>query len=294
MRAVAEGLYPAGSVGTADFMAFVDLNPAAPDSQRDKGLSSSRGAGGIIGHVSPDGIHWQMIQDRPLMPRDTKLYDGALSPGAWDPHRRRYLAYLPAFAHGDGEEMPGSLPEAGEPNAAVPIDKCWRTVRHISSEDFIHWSEPVLLEFDPPLSLEEQLYTNRILPYFRAPHILIGLPKRFSPRRHKILEYPEIGVSDGGFMTSRDEFHWKRWGEAFIRPRLDPNNWTQRSNMPAAGVLQTGPAELSVGTLRRNSPCIGPSTPATDLTGSGGGRCAWMDSSPSRRGTVAANWSPNP
>ena len=240
---VEEDLFPPGPVGTSDFMAFKDLNPEAPDEQRYKAVTSSRGTGGIIGLVSPDGIHWQLLQNKPFLPNDTKGYDGPQSPGSWDPHRKCYHAFLRAWATGDGEEMPDSLSNASKSDL---LDRSWRTIRHCSSKDFTHWTEPELIEYDTPLSLDEQLYTNAIQPYFRAPHLLIGMPKRFAPHRHKVTEHPTGGVSDAGFMTSRDERRWKLWPEAFIRPGLDRRNWVHRTNMPATGILQTSPEALSI------------------------------------------------
>ena len=222
-------------------MAFKDGNPAAPDSQRYKAVSNTDRAdwdGGIFGFVSPDGTRWMPIQDTPLLPNDHQGYDGPQAPAFWDRHRGQYRAYLRAWATGDGEEVPKFK--------AAPQARCWRTIRTSTSQDFINWTDPELVEFDVPLSVEEQFYTNAIQPYFRAPHILIGLPKRFTPLRKKVPEHAATGVSDGGFIASRDGLHWKRWLEAFIRPGPDPKNWVERNNLPASGIVETAPGELSV------------------------------------------------
>jgi len=118
-----------------------------------------------------------------------------------------------------------------------------------TSDDFLNWSEPEWVDFgqSPP----EHLYTNAITPYFRAPHIFLGFPKRFLPSR-KIPHHPDSGISDGVFMSSRDGLHWHRWLEAFIRPGLQPERWVNRNNMTAWGILPTktattGPTnELSI------------------------------------------------
>ncbi len=86
-----------------------------------------------------------------------------------------------------------------------------------SSDDFVHWSEPQWIDFGA--ASPEHLYTNQITPYHRAPHILVGFPKRFMPGRATV-EHDYNGVSDGVFMSSRDGLHFKRWTEAFIRPGL--------------------------------------------------------------------------
>src|SRR5438067_13298008 len=33
--------------------------------------------------------------------------------------------------------------------------------------------------------------------------------------------------------------------ESFVRPGIDPSSWAARSNMPALGVIPTGPTEMS-------------------------------------------------
>ena len=262
-----------GSGLVDDFYAFKDENPQAPDSQRYKAVCNANWrtwGGGIWGFVSSDGVRWERVQETPVL-LDGKGYDGPQGPAFWDPHRGEYHAYLRAWDAGGGEEL---AKLGGGPRVAkTPQEKdllvkggydvvedyqdqggrvdpfsrhpAWRTVRHCTSDDFIHWTRPTLVQFDSPLSMDEQLYTNGVQPYFRAPHIYIGLPKRFAPFRHKVMEYL-TGVSDGGFMTSRDGVHWKLWREAFIRPSLDRKTWVNRNNGPAWGMLETAPGEISV------------------------------------------------
>jgi hypothetical protein len=70
---------------------------------------------------------------------------------------------------------------------------------------------------------------------------------RFIPERKKIAEMKEPGVSDAVFMSSRDGEKWDRAHlEAWLRPGRDQHNWTHRSNMPAWGIVQTGPDEFSM------------------------------------------------
>jgi hypothetical protein len=73
---------------------------------------------------------------------------------------------------------------------------------------------------------------------------------RFVPDRTRNTEgmdYPGAGVSDAVFMTSRDGVHWDRtFMEAWLRPGADPRNWTHRSNMPGAGIIETAPGEWSL------------------------------------------------
>ena len=76
-----------------------------------------------------------------------------------------------------------------------------------TSVDFHHWTNPVFLKY--PDIEPEHLYTNQITPYHRAPHIFIGLPKRFIPTR-SAWDHQYDGVSDAVFMTSRDGVNFKR------------------------------------------------------------------------------------
>ena len=79
----------------------------------------------------------------------------------------------------------------------------------------------------------------------------MGFPKRLSPDRY-MSGNRGGGVSDGVYMTSRDGLHFKRWGEALVRPGLQPERWETRNNMTAWGILETvsdlptAPKELSI------------------------------------------------
>ena len=125
----------------------------------------------------------------------------------------------------------------------------YRQIMTCTSTDFRHWTKPQLLDFgDAPL---EHLYTNAVTPYYRAPHIYMGFPKRFVPDR-RMRGNMAAGVSDGVYMTSRDGLHFKRWGEAFVRPGPQRRRWENRNNMTAWGILETAsdlptaPKELSI------------------------------------------------
>jgi hypothetical protein len=119
-----------------------------------------------------------------------------------------------------------------------------RNIMRAESTDFIHWSEPELIEYAD--ERREHLYTNGIGPYFRAPHITLGVPARFVPERTKVPEHPYCGVSDAILMSSRDGRRFLRWEEGFVRPGPEPQVWTDRNNYPAWGMVQTSPSELSL------------------------------------------------
>ena len=221
-------VWPQDRLGSKFFIAFKDDNPAAPEAQRYKATSAKTNYG-FFGFASPDGIHWERIQEEPFFPDELRTdWDHSTF---WDPIRNRYWAFLRYWDGGGGSHR-GS--------------DGYRSIRYCTSKDFIHWSKWQPIEYDVPPNLGVQLYTNALRPYVRAPHILIGTPKRFAPARKKHPEHKYAGLSDGGLLTSRDGVHFKLWQEAFIRPGLDQQNWIQRNMNTAVGIVETGPSELSL------------------------------------------------
>jgi hypothetical protein len=200
--------------GTHNFTPFKDANPVADAASRYKAV----GGGPLVAFASPDGIHWKLLRDKPII---TKGAFDSQNLAFWDTQRQLYVAFFRGFRDGK------------------------REILTCTSRDFLTWTEPVFLDYGT--APREHFYTNAITPYFRAPHLYLGFPKRFVPERKIVTEQPEGGVSDGMFMTSRDGLHWdRRFREGFIRPGLDRLNWMHRSNMTAWGLLQTTPQEISL------------------------------------------------
>lgn len=200
--------------GTHNFTPFKDPNPAAKESERYKAV----GKGPLLAFGSSDGIHWKVIQEKPII---TKGAFDSQNVAFWDAEKKKYVAFFRGFHDGK------------------------RDILTCTSEDFLNWTEPRFVDYGGvPL---EHFYTNAITPYFRAPHIYVGFPKRFVPERHVVTEQKEKGVSDAVFISSRDGVHFsRRFREAFIRPGLEHLNWMHRSNMTAWGLLQTSPTEISL------------------------------------------------
>lgn len=187
---------------------------------------------------STDGIRWSLLHPEPVM--DQGYFDSQ-NLAFWDPGRTRYVAYFRDF-----RTLPGHRPFRPGIRPDERIDL--RDVKFATSADFVHWSDPVWLEY--PGAPDEHIYTNQVLPYPRAPHLWLGFPMRFLPFRTEI-DGGQWGLSDGLFMSTRDGVRFRRWGEAFIRPGLQPSRWISRRNMTAWGLLQTrseldGPEELSL------------------------------------------------
>lgn len=205
-------------IGTHNFTPFKDKNPNCPPEARYKALGL--GEGGLYAFQSPDGIHWKLMKNAPVI---TKGAFDSQNLAFWDELKGCYVAYFRQFRSG------------------------YRDIMLSTSKDFINWTEPRFLEYGS--APDQHLYTNAIIPHFRAPHIYIGFPMRFFPDRQKAVPG---GLSDGLFMTSRDGVHWHRWEEAFIRPGPIPERWVNRNNMTAWGILATksklpnAPNELSL------------------------------------------------
>ena len=199
--------------GAHNFTPFIDGNPAAPASERYKAVAG----GPLLALKSADGIHWEKMQDEPII-SDGKFDSQNLA--FWDAGRGLYVCIYRDFIQGV------------------------RTIKTATSKDFLHWTPGQWAEFGdaPP----EHLYTNATVPYFRAPHIYVAFPKRFQPWRAVVDEPPHAGLSDGVFMSSRDGVHWNRFIEAFIRPGRDPRNWVHRTNAVSTGLARTAPDEISL------------------------------------------------
>ena len=199
---------------------FKDLNPNCKPDERYKAMTNGRG--GMDAYKSPDGIHWSPMVEGHVI---TKGAFDSLNLAFWDPLRGCYLEYHRGFRDGIRDVMTGT------------------------SEDFLHWTDPVWVEY--PGSPPQHLYTNAIKPYYRAPHVLLGFPKRFVPGRQGV-PHRHSGVSDAVLITSRDGLSFHRWDEAFIRPGLQPERWVNRNNYPAWGLVVTpsdvpgAPDELSL------------------------------------------------
>ena len=147
-----------------------------------------------------------------------------------------------------------------------------RDIRTATSTDFVHWTEPEWLSY--PGAPEEQLYTNQIAPYARAPHIFLGFPTRYVERpwsptiealperahreaRARTNERYGAALTDGLLMSSRDGRTFYRWPEAFLRPGIHPGasqagNWAYGDNYQCWGLIETAsgspgaPPELSL------------------------------------------------
>lgn len=142
---------------------FKDTNPAAPADARYKAFFRSNGAKGLLAFKSADGLRWKPMADHPV------ITDGAFDSqnlAFWDGAAGVYRAYWRSFTPPEKEDDTGL-----------------RSIRTGTSTDFINWE--VLGDLTYVDSPPEQLYTNQIKPYHRAPHLLIGFPNRYVERGHE-------------------------------------------------------------------------------------------------------------
>lgn len=222
---------------THNLSPFRDDRPGCPKEEKYKALGGTMNSG-LMAYVSADGKHWKPLRPEPVITKEMVdfpyMFDSQ-NVAFWSPAEKQYVSYFRVFH-----------------------DRIRRIARTVS-DDFIHWSKPVLMEYrhrggSAPI---EHLYTNQTHPYFRAPHIYIATAARFMPGRQVLTEEQAKAInvdpkyfrdtSDAIFMTTRgDNFYDRTFLSSFIRGGIGAENWVSRTNYPALNVVQTGPYEMSV------------------------------------------------
>jgi len=215
---------------THNFSPFLDTKSGVNKQHKFKALGGTESSG-LIAYTSHDGLDWKRLTDKPVF---TKGIFDSQNVSFWSQHEECYVCYFRTWTKGGYNG--------------------YRTVSRTTSKDFINWTEPVKMTFgDTP---SEHLYTNQTHPYYRAPHIYIGIAARFMPGR-KVLstkEAKELGVSPTYFndcsdvvlLSSRGGNSYQRnFMESFLRPAIGLENWVSRSNYPALNIVQTSDQEMS-------------------------------------------------
>ena len=134
----------------------------------------------------------------------------------WDTEQEQYVAYMRGW-----------------------INPGFRSIRRSVSDDFISWSEPTFINLGS--TKLEHLYTNAATQYYRARHIYMMFPMRFTPDRQFDTDWLHDGLSEAVFMTSRDGQLWsRRFMEAYIPPGPDQENWNERNMIVASGLRDSG------------------------------------------------------
>lgn len=219
---------------------FKDANPDCPADEKYKIIIVGRKPShGLYVLTSPDGLRFSLKSETPL-PLVGAFDSQNLA--FWDPVRCEYRAYWRIFTEGTTE------PDNWKPGG-------YRAIRTATSKNLIQWSDSVDLDYvDSPV---EHLYTNQVQPYYRAPHIFMGFPMRYTDRgwSQPMRDLPGLGdrlarakasqrygtaVTDAVFMTSRDGQTFKRWSEALIRPGpRQKDTWVYGDNFVFWGMVET-------------------------------------------------------
>lgn len=210
-----------------NFCPMIDTRKDVPKAERYKALAGT-GRGGLSAFVSEDGLRWRKLRDTAVLTKGA--FDSQNVP-FWSEAEQCYLCYFRVFVNGI------------------------RRISRSTSKDFVTWSEPVLMQYgDRPV---EHLYTNQTHPYFRAPHLYVGVAARFMPGRQVLTpeQAKAINVdpgyfkdcSDGVLITTRGGDRYDRtFMEGFLAPGIGLENWVSRTNYPALNVVPTGPAQMSL------------------------------------------------
>jgi hypothetical protein len=210
-----------------NFCPMLDPRKDIPRSERYKALAGI-GSSGLFAFVSADGLRWKKLRDKPVI---TKGHFDSQNVPFWSDAEGLYLCYFRVFVKGI------------------------RRIARTTSKDFITWSEPVLMGYgDQPI---EHLYTNQTSPYFRAPHLYVGVAARFLPGRQVLTAEQARAInvdpdyfkdcSDGVLITTRGGDRYDRtFMEGFLCPGIGPENWVSRTNYPALNIVPTGANEMSL------------------------------------------------
>ena len=236
-----------------NFAPFIDTRPNIPADEKYKAVG---GNGKAYVFASSDGLNWRKLREAPILDGEEPAFDrydairwgvnpdnerailDSLNVAYWDSTTQRYVlnfrAYLPCLNR-DGTKM---LKET-------------RSVMRCTSKDFRHWENIEPIRYGEPRRSEiHSLYTSNAQPYFRAPHLIIGLPLRTANRRP--FAGTSFGMSETAFMYSRDTLNYTLFDEALMRPGRDVGNWSKHGNLTAWGLLQTSDDELSAYYLQRD------------------------------------------
>jgi hypothetical protein len=151
--------------------------------------------------TSANGFDWQAADPSLIPVKGTFDSQNTLF---WDMHAKLYRCYYRVI----------------KPNIG-------RAIMTTASRDLKNWSEAVDIQY--PGTPDEQLYTNAIQCYPRAPHILVGFPTIY-------LANPKQQVAPE-FMSSRDGVTFHRWTEKIIPVTAPKDRDGNRSNYMAWGFL---------------------------------------------------------
>lgn len=221
-----------------NFSPFLDTRPGVPEGERLKAVAGIHEPG-IYAYASGDGLRWRRLGDGPVLRSKSFAFDSH-NVAFWSEHEGKYAFYFRTWHGFKDWSSPG-----------------YRWVSRSTSDDFIHWSEPVEMEVEGRAELpHEHLYTQGTHPYFRAPHLYVSLAARFMDQKRVLTDddAERLGVAKGYYndcsdcvlMISRGGSVYDRtFMESFVRPGPGLQNWVSRTNYAGLGVVPTGDGEMS-------------------------------------------------
>ncbi|NMA43093.1 MAG: hypothetical protein GX946_06905 [Oligosphaeraceae bacterium] len=216
---------------------FRDTNPDAPSDERFKMLFlgyRSDECHGLMLAVSDDGLHFRLKFENPLKIESQYDTNNVLF---WDERIKKYRLYTRIRRFGK------------------------RGIRMHLTEDFVTFSNASDLTFRNDQYPDTQLYTNGVIPYYRAKKFLLGFPARYCDhgqvwtesqlyqpgveRRafwindRKLIRLGTV-ATDTVFMSSRDGWTWDRQEESFLRPGpCTEGSWNYGDNYFFYGMIPT-------------------------------------------------------
>ena len=253
---------------------FKDENPDCPPDQKYKIVSTTHDPFGLYFRGSPDGIHFSEIEDRKMFITTGQLDSQNLV--FWDSVAGMYREYHRVAINVPADEYRKEVTMRGR--SPVGDTKTSRSARTSTAKTIFGFPEPKmvseprnwpktnqltqgeLIEF--PGAPTEEMYMPNIQPYYRAPHIFIGFPGRYTNRgwsepmhdlpgqedrlvRAEAATWGEFGrwgfaITDAMFMSSRDGVNFNRWKEAFLRPGpREKDSWVYGDNFIFWGMVET-------------------------------------------------------
>ena len=236
---------------------FVDTRPGVPAAERVKAIRVIlQSKEPFLMHVylygSKDWFRWRRLREEPIIATEIRNAFDASNYVFWSQTEGLYVCYFRYMVDGP----------TGSSRAGL------RSIQRATSRDLINWSEPKGMTYSDTGTLvpSDHLYNNNTEPYFRAPHLYVGLAARFMKGRRVVTD-AQLGrmqvasqgghayyedCSDGVLLTTRPGTTRidRTFVEALVRPGPGPENWVSRTNYPLRGVVQTGPAEMSFFVMR--------------------------------------------
>ncbi|MBE6370668.1 MAG: hypothetical protein E7055_01170 [Lentisphaerae bacterium] len=231
---------------------FKDTNPACLPEERFKMLVADESNcrdklhpkkyNGLYLFVSPDGFNFTR-KSKERFALDKRVFYDTAHQAFFDHSIGEYRLYMRHFGMIYGSKR--------------------RNIVTCRTRDFVEFHDCQILKYDRKFHQlfkdGQQLYTNNIAPYFRAPHIMLGFPARYYDSEkwdNTFLNLPDLdlrtfranyslragtALTETVLITSRNGLNFKGFGEAFLRPgpQTQRSSWTYGDMYFASGMIPT-------------------------------------------------------